>query len=973
MNNIAKLLIIVFLIVSVPITVKLVQNQQIFKSKAAGEGALQLNPISCGGNPFVCNISWSGPPATDPASSCPGGFMVWIDPLDLVYMREEGMKCVKGANSTTAPDGFLQNYVIRAGPPFTFISGKTYNVSVNVNSGPYASGKVTSNIQTITVPTPTTPPGRVVCYDSAQGRCEPDGYEFCRLQRGCQPSFTCTDKAGDRGYACVKSVSTPTAGGGSGGTGQDSNGSSSILASTVCTPGSYKPFQQSDCTGNCGGCANDAGEAKIYVCKSDGSGYEDHGECRTECAGSCRGGGGSNYCTAAGYHDCTGRVGQPAGTCQKNNQTCTAFETYECNFDDGTGRKDYCGPPFTPNAQSCVCGGGSPSPSSGPCDVNTEAARQELIRLGGDFRNATCARIKEKVCTDCTIFVPPNAIRTALCPGTCGGGTPPSGNCPADSNLTVSPSTPNIGDTMTFQYRAGEDVYIGGDTWSGGVNPNPCTQDSNLANRRYTCSAQSAVTGATWKHYWNNGASCGFATYTIGGSTTPTSTSAPTGRTASYRIAETLEGLDSAPDVPYTTEPITLTHTFTNETPGDKWIYVRFKGTQGEVTDVSKKIKLIGPNPTISNISCGYSPTGVGTQVTINGTNFGDKGNSKVIVGGKNAEITFWAVAAQDTPTSVPSATPVPTSTPTQTPPTPTPLPYGKVRGIVQSTSDNTLLQDVTVALVGSEQFTTTDINGIWIMSNVRSGTQQFTFSKAGYQSQTKSVVVPAGDDVVDLDVQLVPTSSPTQTQNLNTLGVSTILYKVMAKINERFPENLSVPVQLTTADGRSVSGSCSVNTTTLDFNTVTPCRPAGSFSTSDVRVQIYENAQGAKPVFDGKITLGLDGKPSWIPPKLEIGKNYTMIIKAPKTLALKKEFTALEGTTVLDDVTFPVGDIAPLSLPDEVINSIDKGELVREWTTTVDVTRPADFNMDSRVNSIDYSCMLTSFNKSGEKFLGGQ
>lgn len=56
-------------------------------------------------------------------------------------------------------------------------------------------------------------------------------------------------------------------------------------AAPVCTPGDYNRI----CTGQCGGCAADAGEARILQCRADGSGFDEkQSECRTECAGACQ-------------------------------------------------------------------------------------------------------------------------------------------------------------------------------------------------------------------------------------------------------------------------------------------------------------------------------------------------------------------------------------------------------------------------------------------------------------------------------------------------------------------------------------------------------------------------------------------------------------------------------------------------------------------------------------------------------------
>lgn len=60
-----------------------------------------------------------------------------------------------------------------------------------------------------------------------------------------------------------------------------------VPPSTVCTPGEFKI--PPECTGRCQGCFAGTGEARIFQCRADGSGFDEkQSECRTECAGSCQ-------------------------------------------------------------------------------------------------------------------------------------------------------------------------------------------------------------------------------------------------------------------------------------------------------------------------------------------------------------------------------------------------------------------------------------------------------------------------------------------------------------------------------------------------------------------------------------------------------------------------------------------------------------------------------------------------------------
>lgn len=121
---------------------------------------------------------------------------------------------------------------------------------------------------------------------------------------------------------------------------------------------------------------------------------------------------------------------------------------------------------------------------------------------------------------------------TPSCTSTNPSPSPSPSAAPAGCNntalsITNNPST--VGSSITFHYNPGQDTWIGTDTWSGGATG--CNRDSNLLNRNYYCTAQSAVTNATWTHYWrinNNTTQCfKTANYTINAIVPPTPTISP--------------------------------------------------------------------------------------------------------------------------------------------------------------------------------------------------------------------------------------------------------------------------------------------------------------------------------------------------------------------------------------------------------------------------------------------------------------
>lgn len=189
--------------------------------------------------------------------------------------------------------------------------------------------------------------------------------------------------------------------------------------------------------------------------------------------------------------------------------------------------------------------------------------------------------------------------------------------------------------------------------------------------------------------------------------------------------------------------------------------------------------------------------------------------------------------------------------------------------------------------------------------------------------------------------------------------------------INATLDQRLEGNTRLTiTPDGGSaVTADCTVNTTTFTFTVKNQCREDGLFSGNDLDVKVYE--AGEEPIFNQKVKLDAEGKPSGFAPKLEKGKNYTLVTKAVGTLAKKKEFkTGSGGTTNLESFTLPVGDIAPRNAPDGVINNLDTSELKRQWAITgTTSTKTGDFNDDAAVNSLDWSCVRLNFNARDEKF----
>ena len=463
------------------------------------------------------------------------------------------------------------------------------------------------------------------------------------------------------------------------------------------------------------------------------------------------------------------------------------------------------------------------------------------------------------------------------------------------------------------------------------------------ANTDFTGTDQTALTGFKSTRYFTVSCPSGTPDWDS------TSKRCKPPHTASYAISENMDDLKVDTAIKwedYNRNPKVISYTFANATPGQvRTIFIRFKDNKGIITPaldlppLQKSIKYLGAGPVVSNISCGFnSETGTGSKVVITGANFGSsqgKGGVKILTssGAASTSVASWGKVLIQ-PTREPgqggpslTVTPVLTGVPTTVPTT---------------TGVPTIIPTVT---------------GLPTLSPTTTVTPTGVLGEATEDNSSN----PTGTPLTGTPAVATPTTIPlAQTQD-----------RVVIKVKEKLEG--AVNVELTLDDGRKIISTCAVDTNTVAFSTKSQCLTSGSTPAGGARIQIYEDVPGARPIYDSKtspVAIGADGSPQWTAPTLEIGKIYNLVIKGPKALAVKKQFTVLEGTNILEDITFPVGDIAPLNSPDGVVNAVDKSELLREWTAATDVTRAGDFNMDSRINSLDYACMRENINKSAASFL---
>ncbi|MCS7230276.1 MAG: SusC/RagA family TonB-linked outer membrane protein [Candidatus Kryptonium sp.] len=100
---------------------------------------------------------------------------------------------------------------------------------------------------------------------------------------------------------------------------------------------------------------------------------------------------------------------------------------------------------------------------------------------------------------------------------------------------------------------------------------------------------------------------------------------------------------------------------------------------------------------------------------------------------------------------------------------------FGEIRGTVYDRETNNPLPAASVVIVGTQIGSATDLNGNYIIKNVKPGTYKVQARFVGYGSQTKDVTVRAGETVT-VDFYLAPTAL--QLDEIVVTGTGTALEK---------------------------------------------------------------------------------------------------------------------------------------------------------------------------------------------------
>lgn len=171
------------------------------------------------------------------------------------------------------------------------------------------------------------------------------------------------------------------------------------------------------------------------------------------------------------------------------------------------------------------------------------------------------------------------------------------------------------------------------------------------------------------------------------------------------------------------------------------------------------------------------------------------------------------------------------------------------------------------------------------------------------------------------------------------------------------------LPISLTNSDGQSnPDGQYCGAISQLALGAKVFCRAPSNHQTDNVDLTLVEAFEEGKKIKQ-KVSIDKEGLIQGLTQRLEIGKDYVLSLKAPRSLRRVAPFRAGDGINNIPNFILPVGDVFPAEGGDGKINNFDRQELVRQWSITKDATgRSGDFNRDGRVNSIDWTCMKYDF-----------
>ncbi len=247
---------------------------------------------------------------------------------------------------------------------------------------------------------------------------------------------------------------------------------------------------------------------------------------------------------------------------------------------------------------------------------------------------------------------------------------------------------------------------------------------------------------------------------------------------------------------------------------------------------------------------------------------------------------------------------------------------------------------------------------------------------------QSLSYVVPPAITGVTCDinpedpngtlVKVVGTNLGTEgTIVYGTITTGTITKWTDTEITATYPNQLAgSQAVLVTANGVTKPAVCTLHQTQISVNMALTCKTVNR-PPQKAKVEIAQVLPDNSSPFvytNDDVTFSETGSAQNILPNVKLipGKEYVLKISSEFTVGRGIPFTAsTENTTVIQEnpVNLPLGDIAPEG-GDDVVNTNDALAFRTQLSQLQNVVRQSDFNIDGRVNSVDWACLRSNISK---------
>lgn len=415
----------------------------------------------------------------------------------------------------------------------------------------------------------------------------------------------------------------------------------------------------------------------------------------------------------------------------------------------------------------------------------------------------------------------------------------------------------------------------------------------------------------------------------------------------SYKFAETIDGLATAVEKPMGLAPVTLCYIFNDKTPGRKRIYAEFKDSAGKVKKSNASIDLIAGTGEAEPSPCENAFASPSASASSTASPSGSIGASPTAGASVTTDIAY-RLAETEAGLSAAEFNPY-----NQNPTVRTFTLSDDSPGVKQiwvefknNITGETKIEHITAKMINTKP----RILSADCTLDINKQDLKVTLSGIGFGNAKGKLK----NDQKDLDIL---TWNETQVTGL------------LKKPSISSGDGASFQFNLTRGDGLEHEGPviCAVDTSMLALGARLFCRDQGDFDVPNVKVTIKDQNNNS---VEETVTISKDGSISGLKTKLQTGKQYILSIKAPNSLRRNVTFKAGNGTTFVSredgsPVILPIGDIAPAIFPDGKINTLDRAEIVRQWSVLGKGTASTgDFNKDNRVNSIDWACMRYDFNQ---------